>query len=140
MLMAIGGLFRADQVEWLSAMTYQAASGAGTEAMRELIQQMGAIANPVAEQLASHPSSTILAIDRTVTETMRGANFPIDHFGAPLAGSVLPWIDSLVDNGQSREEWKGLTETNKLLGCSAQPIPSMACVCVLVRCVATVKR
>ncbi|WP_019529872.1 aspartate-semialdehyde dehydrogenase [Dasania marina] len=122
MLMAMGGLFREGLVQWTTAMTYQAASGAGAQNMRELISQMGAIEAGVAEQLAD-PASAILEIDRKVAATMRGADFPTANFGAPLAGSLLPWIDTQLDNGQSREEWKGQAETNKILGSSAQPVP-----------------
>ncbi|MEZ6101548.1 MAG: aspartate-semialdehyde dehydrogenase [Pirellulaceae bacterium] len=114
MLMAMGGLFRHDLVEWISAMTYQAASGAGAQNMRELIKQMGVIYGRVAE-LIEQPASAILDIDRTVVNTMRSDDFPVDHFGAPLAGSLLPWIDTQLENGQSREEWKGQAETNKIL-------------------------
>jgi aspartate-semialdehyde dehydrogenase len=114
MLMAMGGLFHHDLVEWVSAMTYQAASGAGAQNMRELIKQMGAIHGSVCALLAD-PASAILEIDRTVASTMRDSGFPTDHFGAPLAGSILPWIDSQLENGQSREEWKGQAETNKIL-------------------------
>jgi len=121
MLMALGGLFRADLVEWVSSMTYQAASGAGAPNMRELLNQMGALRDCVASQLAT-PSSAILDIDRQVTATMRDDSFPTKAFGYPLAGNVLPWIDSEVEDGQSREEWKGFVETNKILG-SASPIP-----------------
>jgi aspartate-semialdehyde dehydrogenase len=122
MLMAVGGLLRAGVVEWVSAMTYQAASGAGAQNMRELIQQMGAIHADVAAELAD-PASAILDIDRKVLAAQRSAAFPADHFGAPLAGSLLPWIDKQLDNGQSREEWKGQAETNKILGRGANPIP-----------------
>ncbi len=122
MLMAIGGLFNAGLVEWVSAMTYQAASGAGAKNMRELIAQMGAIEASVAAELAD-PASAILEIDRKVVETMRSDNFPTDNFGAPLAGSLLPWIDRQLDNGQSREEWKGQAETNKILGSELNPVP-----------------
>ena len=122
MLMAIGGLFNAGLVEWVSAMTYQAASGAGAKNMRELIAQMGAIEASVAAELAD-PASAILEIDRKVAETMRSDNFPTDNFGAPLAGSLLPWIDRQLDNGQSREEWKGQAETNKILGFELNPVP-----------------
>jgi aspartate-semialdehyde dehydrogenase len=117
MLMAIGGLFQEGLVEWLSAMTYQAASGAGAKNMRELISQMGVIQAGVANELKD-PASAILDIDKKVLETMRGGSFPIDNFGAPLAGSLIPWIDKQLDNGQSREEWKGQAETNKILGSS----------------------
>lgn len=122
MLMAVGGLLRADMVEWVTAMTYQAASGAGAQNMRELIAQMGAINASVATSLED-PDSAILSIDRDVAACMRGAGFPIDKFGAPLAGSLLPWIDTQLENGQSREEWKGQAETNKLLGRKEQIIP-----------------
>lgn len=122
MLMAMGGLFREGLVEWVSAMTYQAASGAGAQNMRELIAQMGAIHSSVAADLAN-PSSAILDIDRKVLATQRSAEFPTENFGAPLAGNLLPWIDKQLDNGQSREEWKGQAETNKILGRSANPIP-----------------
>ena len=122
MLMAIGGLFRAGVVEWVSAMTYQAASGAGAKHMRELLEQMGAVHGSVASRLAD-PAAAILEVDRAVTETMRGAAFPTANFGAPLAGSLIPWIDSQLDNGQSREEWKGQAETNKILGLDQAPVP-----------------
>ena len=122
MLMAMGGLFREGLVEWTSAMTYQAASGAGAQNMRELINQMGAIKSSVSDQL-DNPASAILDIDRQVAETIRSADFPTEKFGAPLAGSLLPWIDTQLANGQSREEWKAQAETNKLLGLSANPIP-----------------
>ena len=115
MLMALAGLFNANLVEWASVMTYQAASGAGAQNMRELISQMGAINDSVSADL-SNPASAILDIDRKVAQIMRDSAFPTDHFGAPLAGSLLPWIDTQLDNGQSREEWKGQAEANKLLG------------------------
>ena len=122
MLMALGGLFREGLVEWLSAMTYQAASGAGAQNMRELIAQMGRVHAAVAPELAD-PASAILDIDAKVAATLRSADFPTQHFGAPLAGSLIPWIDKQLDNGQSKEEWKGQVETNKILGRSAEPIP-----------------
>jgi aspartate-semialdehyde dehydrogenase len=121
MLMALGGLFRAGLVEWLTSMTYQAASGAGAPNMRELLKQMGAVHGSVAEMLNA-PSSAILEIDRRVAETLRSDSLPTKEFGAPLAGNVLPWIDREVEDGQSREEWKGYAETNKILG-SATAIP-----------------
>ncbi|MDG9927030.1 MULTISPECIES: aspartate-semialdehyde dehydrogenase [unclassified Pseudomonas] len=122
MLMALGGLYEAGLVEWMSAMTYQAASGAGAQNMRELIRQMGAINASVADDLAD-PASAILDIDRKVAETMRGEAFPVDNFGVPLAGSLIPYIDKELPNGQSREEWKGQAETNKILGRFKNPIP-----------------
>ncbi|MCT8162337.1 MULTISPECIES: aspartate-semialdehyde dehydrogenase [unclassified Pseudomonas] len=122
MLMGLGGLFEAGLVEWMSAMTYQAASGAGAQNMRELIKQMGGIHAAVADDLAN-PASAILDIDRKVAETMRGEAFPTENFGVPLAGSLIPWIDKELPNGQSREEWKAQAETNKILGRFKSPIP-----------------
>ena len=122
MLMALGGLYEAGLVEWMSAMTYQAASGAGAQNMRELLRQMGTLGNVAADDLAN-PASAILDIDRQVAETMRSESFPTEHFGVPLAGSLIPWIDKELPNGQSREEWKGQAETNKILGRFKNPIP-----------------
>jgi aspartate-semialdehyde dehydrogenase len=122
MLMALGGLFREDLVEWATSMTYQAASGAGARNMRELISQMGALEVAVHDQLTD-PASAILEIDRKVAETMRSEAFPTENFGAALAGSLIPWIDVPLDNGQSKEEWKGFVETNKILGRSENPVP-----------------
>ena len=116
MLMGLGGLFKHDLVEWVSAMTYQAASGAGAQNMRELLSQMGALHDAVKAELAD-PASAILDIDRKVAETMRSAAFPTKNFrNTALAGSLIPWIDVPVDNGQSKEEWKGGAECNKILG------------------------
>ncbi len=114
MLMAIGGLFKAGLVEWISSMTYQAASGAGAQNMRELLQQMGSLEDCVADELAT-PSSAILDLDRKVTERLQSNVLPTEQFGAPLAGSLIPWIDKLVEEGQTKEEWKGFSETNKIL-------------------------
>ena len=122
MLMGLGGLFTHGLVEWMSAMTYQAASGAGAQNMRELIQQMGAIHSAVANRL-DEPAAAILDIDRIVADTIRSRDFPTANFGVPLAGSLIPWIDKQLDNGQSREEWKGQAETNKILGRSDHPVP-----------------
>jgi aspartate-semialdehyde dehydrogenase len=122
MLMGLGGLFEKGLVEWMSAMTYQAASGAGAQNMRELISQMGVINDCVSSELAN-PASSILDIDRKVVETMRSNSFPSDNFGAPLAGSLIPWIDVKRDNGQSKEEWKAGAEANKILGLQSSPIP-----------------
>ncbi|MDT0499447.1 MULTISPECIES: aspartate-semialdehyde dehydrogenase [unclassified Halomonas] len=122
MLMGLGGLFEADLIEWMTSMTYQAASGSGAKHMRELLNQMGSLRDSVSGELAD-PASAILDIDRKVTAAMRSGDFPTDNFGAPLAGSLLPWIDSKLDNGQSREEWKGSVETNKILGLQDNPIP-----------------
>ena len=115
MLMAIDGLLKEDLVEWVSAMTYQAASGAGAQNMRELLQQMGEV-HYAAKEMLKDPASAILEIDREVAGILRDESFPTEHFGVPLAGSLLPWIDSDLGNGQSREEWKGHVETNKILG------------------------
>ena len=122
MLMALGGLFRQGLVEWATAMTYQAASGAGARNMRELLQQMGAL-HGSAKSLLDDPASAILEIDRLVAEQMRDEGFPQQNFGVPLAGSLIPWIDIQLENGQSREEWKGGVESNKILGREADPIP-----------------
>ena len=122
MLMGLGGLFEADLIEWMTSMTYQAASGSGAKHMRELLNQMGALRDSVSGELAD-PASAILDIDRKVTQAMRSGEFPIENFTAPLAGSLLPWIDTKLDNGQSREEWKGSVETNKILGLQDNPIP-----------------
>ncbi|MAZ89832.1 MAG: aspartate-semialdehyde dehydrogenase [Cellvibrionaceae bacterium] len=121
MLMGLGGLFQNDLVEWVSAMTYQAASGAGAKNMRELIGQMGSLRDSVATELAD-PASAILDIDQKIAERMRAGDFPVDQFDHPLAGSLLPFIDTQLENGQSREEWKGQAETNKILGKSSSPI------------------
>ena len=115
MLLALGGLYKAGLVEWMSAMTYQAASGAGANNMRELLKQMGE-AHRAARVLLDDPASAILDIDREVAGTLRDKNFPTAHFGVPLAGSLIPWIDVPVDGGQSKEEWKGGAECNKILG------------------------
>jgi aspartate-semialdehyde dehydrogenase len=122
MLMSLGGLFRENLVEWATAMTYQAASGAGAQNMRELLKQMGE-AHRVASDLLSDPASAILDIDREVAGTLRDQRFPTAHFGVPLAGSLIPWIDKDLGNGQSKEEWKGAAETNKILGLENAPIP-----------------
>ena len=122
MLMGLQGLFKAGLVEWLTAMTYQAASGAGANNMRELIKQMGAAHASVQDQLAD-PASAILDIDRKMAETLRSQSFPQEYFGVPLAGSLIPWIDKDLGNGQSKEEWKGRAETNKILGLAPDTIP-----------------
>jgi aspartate-semialdehyde dehydrogenase len=122
MLMGLGGLFNADLVEWATSMTYQAASGAGAKNMRELLSQMGVLRDGVADLLADS-GAAILDIDRKVTETLRGDVCPTENFGVPLAGSLIPWIDVALENGQSKEEWKAVAETNKILGRSGNPIP-----------------
>jgi aspartate-semialdehyde dehydrogenase len=113
MLMATAGLFAQGWVEWVSTATYQAASGAGAKQMRELVSQMKALGEAGAAELDS--DSKILALDRLITAAMRNG-FPTTALGAPLAGSLIPWIDSAMENGQTREEWKGMAETNKILG------------------------
>lgn len=115
LLMGLNGLFNAGLVEWVSSMTYQAASGAGAQNMRELLNQMGVAYASVADLLAD-PNSAILEIDRRVAEKLRSADMPTDNFGVSLAGSLIPWIDKQLDNGQSKEEWKGQAEVNKILG------------------------
>ncbi len=121
MLMALNGLFKANLVQWATSMTYQAASGAGAQNMRELLKQMGE-AHFAASELLANPASAILDIDRTVAGTLRDDAFPTENFGVPLAGSLIPWIDKDLGNGQSKEEWKGGAETNKILGREANPI------------------
>ncbi|MCL2657434.1 MAG: aspartate-semialdehyde dehydrogenase [Betaproteobacteria bacterium] len=116
LLMGVGGLFREGLVEWVSSMTYQAASGGGANHMRELLKGMGVIYSAVADQLAT-PASAILDIDRKVAQTIR-EDVPTEFFGAPLAGGLIPWIDKQLENGQSKEEWKGQAEVNKILGTS----------------------
>ncbi|KAF1012113.1 MAG: Aspartate-semialdehyde dehydrogenase [Burkholderia gladioli] len=122
MLMALGGLYRENLVDWMTAMTYQAASGAGAQSMRELLAQMGTLHGAVAEQLAD-PASSILDIDRRVLAAMNGEVMPTSQFGVPLAGSLISWIDQDLGNGMSKEEWKGGAETNKILGKPAMGEP-----------------
>jgi len=114
LLMGVNGLFKEGLVEWVSSMTYQAASGGGANHMRELLKGMGVIHAAVADELAT-PSSAILDIDRKVAHTIRN-DVPTEFFPAPLAGGLIPWIDKQLDNGQSKEEWKGQAEVNKILG------------------------
>jgi len=115
MLIALGGLFKHNLIEWISSMTYQAASGAGAKNMRELISQMGALETEVTELLAN-PSSAILEIDKKITAKLNNGSLPLDNWGVPLAASLIPWIDVPVENGQTKEEWKGIAESNKILG------------------------
>jgi aspartate-semialdehyde dehydrogenase len=116
MLMAIGGLFENNLVEWITSMTYQAASGAGANNMKELVAQMAAIG------AINNPDLSAVELDRLITNEMRGQTFPTQFFGAPLAGSLIPWIDAAMESGQTKEEWKGYAETNKILG-TKTPIP-----------------
>ncbi|EIC85774.1 aspartate-semialdehyde dehydrogenase [Serratia sp. M24T3] len=118
MLMSLGGLFANDLVEWASVATYQAASGGGARHMRELLTQMGMLHNSVAHEL-QNPASAILDIERKVTELTRSGTLPTDNFGVPLAGGLIPWIDKQLENGQTKEEWKGQAETNKILRTSS---------------------
>jgi aspartate-semialdehyde dehydrogenase len=115
MMLGMGGLFEHNMVDWMSVMTYQAASGGGARHMRELIAQMGRIHASV-EELLEDPGSAILEIDHLVTEQLRSQALPTDQFGVPLAGSLIPWIDAQLDSGQSKEEWKAGVEANKILG------------------------
>ena len=121
MLMGLAGLFRRDLVQWMTCMTYQAASGAGAANMRELVEQMARIGDD-AKAILADPGASALDLDRRVAETIRGPGLPREHFGHALAGSLLPWIDKDLGNGQSREEWKGAAETNKILGRGVEPI------------------
>jgi aspartate-semialdehyde dehydrogenase len=121
MLMALCGLFKQGLVEWISSMTYQAASGAGAKNMIELAAQMAHLSSAT-ESLRANPASGALDIDRAVTAELRGGSIPTANFGVPLAASLIPWIDKQVDGGQTREEWKGVAETNKILG-TAKSIP-----------------
>jgi aspartate-semialdehyde dehydrogenase len=115
MLMALDGLFKNKCVEWMSTMTYQAASGAGAKNMIELVKQMAHLAH-AAKPMLDNPGSTALDLDSLVTAQLRGGTMPTENFGAPLAASLIPWIDKPVENGQTKEEWKGVAETNKILG------------------------
>ncbi len=118
MLMAVNGLFRAGLVEWMTTMTYQAASGAGAAKMLELAQQMTCLTSP----MRKHPSDNALEVDRMVIQEQRSPSLPTQEFGVALAGSLLPWIDSAMPDGQTREEWKGMVEANKILGLQP-PVP-----------------
>jgi aspartate-semialdehyde dehydrogenase len=122
MVMGMAGLFQRDEIEWLTTMTYQAASGAGAATMRELAAQMARIGRS-AQRLLDDPASAVLDIDRAVSEALRAADLPKESTGYPLAASLLPWIDGDLGNGQSREEWKGQAETNKILGRNGNPVP-----------------
>jgi len=122
MLMAVAGLMRAGLVEWITAMTYQSASGAGAQNMREMLEQMGVL-HESAASLLKDPASSILDIDRTVSAALSAEEFPRAHFDVPLAGSLIPWIDKDLGNGQSREEWKAAAEANKILGIESRPVP-----------------
>lgn len=135
MLLALGGLFEKDLVEWATPMTYQAASGSGAKHMRELIGQMGAIHANVKDKVED-PATAILDIDRQVADFIRGEDYPKDQFGVPLAGSLIPYIDSQLPSGQSREEWKAEAEANKILGTTdaATPIDGLCVRVGAMRC------
>jgi aspartate-semialdehyde dehydrogenase len=115
MMMALSGLFQRDMIEWVTCMTYQAASGAGAQTMRELVQQMGE-AHLAAKALLDDPDSGILDIDREIAGILRDERMPTEHTGVPLAGSLIPWIDRDLGDGMSLEEWKGGAEANKIMG------------------------
>jgi len=131
MLMAMAGLLKAGMVEWITTMTYQAASGAGAAKMLELVQQMGCLVDAT----RSHPSKNALEVDRMVVEAQRSAEIPVSEFGAPLAGSLLAWIDKAMPGGQTKEEWKGMAETNKIMGLSpAVPVDGICVRIGTMRC------
>ncbi len=118
MLMAVSGLFKAGHVEWMTSMTYQAASGGGAAKMLELVKQMERLTDPTRKT----PSENALEVDRMVIEAQRAGGLPVAEFGTPLAGSLIPWVDTDMPGGQTREEWKGIAETNKILGLNP-PVP-----------------
>jgi aspartate-semialdehyde dehydrogenase len=132
MLMGLAGLFKHDLVEWMTCMTYQAASGAGAQNMRELLQQMGE-AHLAAKALLDDPASSILDIDREVAGILRDERFPTEHTGVPLAGSLIPWVDKDLGDGMSKEEWKGGAEANKILGRGTSRAPKIAIESLCVR-------
>jgi aspartate-semialdehyde dehydrogenase len=129
MMMALAGLFRRDAIEWVTCMTYQAASGAGAQTMRELLQQMGEV-HRAAENLLDDPVSGILDIDREVARILRDERLPTEHTAVPLAGSLIPWIDRDLGNGMSLEEWKGSAEANKILGRAGDAMIPIESICV----------
>ena len=122
MLMGLQGLFDAGLVEWMTAMTYQSASGAGARNMKELVTQMAELGD-IGRELAADPASAVLELDQVITEKLRDGSLSTDQFGAPLAASLIPWIDRAMPGGQTREEWKGMAETNRILGSEENPIP-----------------
>ena len=122
LLMGLQGLFDAGWVEWVGAMTYQSASGAGAQNMKELVSQMATL-GVAGGAMASDPAAQVLELDRVVTDALRDPSFPVEQFGAPLAGSLLPWIDSAMPDGRTREEWKGMAEMNRILDREASPVP-----------------
>ncbi len=122
LLLGLQGLIESGHVEWISTMTYQAASGAGAANLKELVAQMQVLGDE-SRSLLDDPSTAVLAVDQKVADTLEKPSFPVEHFGAPLAASAIPWIDRLVDGGQTREEWKAMTEANKILGREGDPVP-----------------
>ena len=122
MLLGLGGLFAEDLIEWMTCMTYQAASGGGARHMRELVAQMGVLGDE-SRDLMGAGESGILELDRRVSELLRGDRLPTENFGVPLAASLIPWIDRGMEAGDTREEWKAFAEGNKILGRSERPIP-----------------
>jgi aspartate-semialdehyde dehydrogenase len=118
MLMALAGLFRQNLIEWISSMTYQSASGAGAKNMTELVAQMAHLSSATAAAL-KNPATTALDLEAIVTGELQGGRMPVANFGVSLAASLIPWIDKPMDNGQTREEWKGQVEANKILGTMA---------------------
>lgn len=122
MLMGLGGLFAEDLIEWMTCMTYQAASGGGAKHMRELVAQMGMLGERSADLMGAGESG-ILALDRRISELLRGEALPTENFGVPLAASLIPWIDRGMETGDTREEWKAFAEGNKILGRSDRPVP-----------------
>lgn len=134
MLMGLNGLFQNNLVDWVSSMTYQASSGAGAKNMKELLSQMKLLGGAAGEMI-NDPASAILEVDRLVSEKMRGSSFPVDNFKVPLAGSVIPWIDKKLESGQSKEEWKGVAETNKILMTKKQiPVDGLCIRVGVMRC------
>jgi len=131
MMLALGGLLENDLVEWISSMTYQAASGSGAKNMRELISQMGELEADV-KPLLDDPSTAILDIDKKITAKLNDGTMSTDNWGVPLAASLIPWIDVPVDAGQTKEEWKGVAETNKILGKTPDTIIPIDGLCVRV--------
>jgi len=131
MVMAVGGLLKAGLVEWITTMTYQAASGAGAAKVLELVKQMECITDPS----RAKPSENALEIDRMITQAQRCPGLPTREFGAPLAASLIPWIDREMPDGQTREEWKGMAETNKILGLHPQvPVDGICVRVATMRC------
>jgi aspartate-semialdehyde dehydrogenase len=126
MLMGVSGLFRAGLVEWMTTMTYQAASGGGAAKMLELVKQMGYLTDATRKS----PSENALEVDRALIQEQRSPRLPVQEFGVPLAGSVIPWIDKEMPEGQTKEEWKGMAETNKIMGLN--PVVPVDGICVRV--------